>query len=97
MPLSAAVFESERKNVVPLCPPRIVVQHMAKVTWTRMPNRLPAPECKRAVERSKGWTTELRWNEQNPESRTFNFAAAPKPQFNRIFLVVYCTTMILKQ
>ena len=71
MPLSAGIFESERKNVVSLCPPRLVVQHMARVTWTRMPNRLINPECRRDAEKSRGWTAELKRNNLNPESREF--------------------------
>ena len=73
MPLSAGVFESERMNVVPLCPPRLVVQHMARVTWTRMPNRIVNAECRRDAEKRRGWTAELRRNELNPELRECNY------------------------
>uniref|UniRef100_A0A3B4Y787 Ryanodine receptor 2 n=1 Tax=Seriola lalandi dorsalis TaxID=1841481 RepID=A0A3B4Y787_SERLL len=38
MPLSAGLFKSERKNMVPQCPPRLHVQFLTPVLWSRVPN-----------------------------------------------------------
>ncbi|KAA0711620.1 Ryanodine receptor 3 [Triplophysa tibetana] len=38
MPLSSAIFKSEHKNPVPQCPPRLDVQTISSVLWSRMPN-----------------------------------------------------------
>ncbi|OPJ66276.1 hypothetical protein AV530_008332 [Patagioenas fasciata monilis] len=38
MPISAAMFSSERKNPEPQCPPRLAIQALTPVTWSRMPN-----------------------------------------------------------
>uniref|UniRef100_A0A3Q1EA25 Ryanodine receptor 2 n=1 Tax=Acanthochromis polyacanthus TaxID=80966 RepID=A0A3Q1EA25_9TELE len=38
MPLSAGLFKSERKNPVPQCPPRLHVQFLTPVLWSRVPN-----------------------------------------------------------
>ncbi|KAK7926103.1 hypothetical protein WMY93_008413 [Mugilogobius chulae] len=54
MPISAAMFRSERKNPVPQCPPRLDIQMLTPVIWSRMPNNFLAPETKRASERM-GW------------------------------------------
>lgn len=54
MPLSAAMFRSERKNPVPQCPPRLDVQMLTPVIWSRMPNNFLAPETGRVSERL-GW------------------------------------------
>nr|CAB3265843.1 ryanodine receptor 3 [Phallusia mammillata] len=81
MPLSAAVFECERKNVIPQCPPRLVVQSLARVTWTRMPTRLINAECRRELERSKGWTAELRTTDANYDA--YNMAVLHIPEENR--------------
>ncbi|KAK5599087.1 hypothetical protein CRENBAI_026085 [Crenichthys baileyi] len=54
MPLSAAMFRSERKNPVPQCPPRLDVQMLTPVIWSRMPNNFLAPETGRVNERL-GW------------------------------------------
>ncbi|CAG00547.1 unnamed protein product, partial [Tetraodon nigroviridis] len=54
MPISAAMFRSERKNTVPQCPPRLDVQMLTPVIWSRMPNHFLAPETGRASERL-GW------------------------------------------
>lgn len=57
MPISAAMFRSERKNPVPQCPPRLDVQMLTPVIWSRMPNRFLNPEVGRASERL-GWVVE---------------------------------------
>ncbi|XP_060765620.1 ryanodine receptor 1 isoform X1 [Neoarius graeffei] len=54
MPISAAMFRSDRKNPVPQCPPRLDVQMLTPVIWSRMPNRFLSPETGRASERL-GW------------------------------------------
>ncbi|XP_076024958.1 ryanodine receptor 1-like isoform X1 [Genypterus blacodes] len=54
MPISAAMFRSERKNPVPQCPPRLDVQMLTPVIWSRMPNNFLEPETGRISERL-GW------------------------------------------
>uniref|UniRef100_A0A3Q2YEG7 Ryanodine receptor 1a (skeletal) n=1 Tax=Hippocampus comes TaxID=109280 RepID=A0A3Q2YEG7_HIPCM len=54
LPISAAMFRSERKNPVPQCPPRLDVQMLTPVIWSRMPNHFLAPETGRISERL-GW------------------------------------------
>lgn len=48
------MFRSERKNTVPQCPPRLDVQMLTPVIWSRMPNNFLAPETGRVNERL-GW------------------------------------------
>lgn len=38
MPLSAGLFKSERKNSIAQCPPRLHVQFLTPVSWSRVPN-----------------------------------------------------------
>ncbi|XP_054043774.1 ryanodine receptor 1-like [Rissa tridactyla] len=57
MPISAAMFSSERKNPEPQCPPRLVIQHLTPVTWSRMPNEFLAVDTTRLSER-QGWMVE---------------------------------------
>ncbi|KAI9548377.1 Ryanodine receptor 1 [Dissostichus eleginoides] len=57
MPISAAMFRSERKNPVPQCPPRLDVQMLTPVIWSRMPNNFLAPETGRVSERL-GWVVQ---------------------------------------
>ncbi|XP_046891412.1 ryanodine receptor 1b isoform X3 [Hypomesus transpacificus] len=57
MPISAAMFRSERKNPVPQCPPRLDVQMLTPVIWSRMPNHFLNPEVGRVSERL-GWMVE---------------------------------------
>ncbi|XP_046876649.1 ryanodine receptor 1 isoform X4 [Hypomesus transpacificus] len=59
MPISAAMFRSERKNPVPQCPPRLDVQMLTPVIWSRMPNHFLSPETRRVNERH-GWSVECR-------------------------------------
>ncbi|XP_050977785.1 ryanodine receptor 1 isoform X2 [Labeo rohita] len=54
MPISAAMFRSDHKNPVPQCPPRLDVQMLTPVIWSRMPNHFLAPETGRVSERL-GW------------------------------------------
>lgn len=78
MPLSAAMFHSERKNPVPQCPPRLDVQMLTPVIWSRMPNHFLNPQVGRVSERH-GWMVEctdpltmmaLHIPEENRYSRT---------------------------
>lgn len=57
MPISAAMFRSERNNPVPQCPPRLEVQMLTPVIWSRMPNHFLNPEVGRVSERL-GWMVE---------------------------------------
>ncbi|KAF5896903.1 ryanodine receptor 1-like isoform X3, partial [Clarias magur] len=57
MPLSAAMFRSERKNPVPQCPPRLDVEMLTPVIWSRVPNHFLKPEMGKVSERH-GWMVE---------------------------------------
>lgn len=57
MPLSSAVFKSEHKNPVPQCPPRLDVQTINAVLWSRMPNTFLKVETARVNERH-GWVVQ---------------------------------------
>uniref|UniRef100_A0A4W4GAQ9 Ryanodine receptor 1 n=1 Tax=Electrophorus electricus TaxID=8005 RepID=A0A4W4GAQ9_ELEEL len=57
MPLSAAMFRSERKNPVPQCPPRLDVEMLSPVIWSRMPNHFLKPEVGKVSDRH-GWMVE---------------------------------------
>lgn len=57
MPLSAAMFLSECKNPTPQCPPRLEVQMLMPISWSRMPNRFLQVETRRAGERL-GWAVQ---------------------------------------
>ncbi|KAG5262307.1 hypothetical protein AALO_G00273740 [Alosa alosa] len=54
MPLSAGLFKSERKNPMPQCPPRLHVQYLTPVLWSRVPNGFLRVEVARVSERL-GW------------------------------------------
>uniref|UniRef100_A0ABM5FAI2 Ryanodine receptor 3 n=1 Tax=Pogona vitticeps TaxID=103695 RepID=A0ABM5FAI2_9SAUR len=54
MPLSAAIFKSEEKNPIPQCPPRLDVQTITPVVWSRMPNSFLKVEPDRVSDR-QGW------------------------------------------
>uniref|UniRef100_A0A6I8NPW3 Ryanodine receptor 3 n=1 Tax=Ornithorhynchus anatinus TaxID=9258 RepID=A0A6I8NPW3_ORNAN len=54
MPLSAAIFPSEERNPMPQCPPRLDVQTLRPVLWSRMPSRFLKVETERVSER-QGW------------------------------------------
>lgn len=57
MPLSAAMFRSERKNPEPQSPPRLNIQMLAPMTWSRMPNDFLRVEVGRFSDRH-GWMVE---------------------------------------
>uniref|UniRef100_A0A8D2LE34 Ryanodine receptor 1 n=1 Tax=Varanus komodoensis TaxID=61221 RepID=A0A8D2LE34_VARKO len=57
MPISAAMFRSERKNPEPQCPPRLVIQVLTPMTWSRMPNEFLRVDVARFSERH-GWMVE---------------------------------------
>ncbi|KAI5624619.1 ryanodine receptor 2 [Silurus asotus] len=54
MPLSSAIFKSEHKNPVPQCPPRLDIQTIKLVQWSRMPNTFLKVDTARVSERH-GW------------------------------------------
>uniref|UniRef100_H3CF57 Ryanodine receptor 3 n=1 Tax=Tetraodon nigroviridis TaxID=99883 RepID=H3CF57_TETNG len=57
MPLSSAIFKSELRNPVPQCPPRLDVQTIVAVLWSRMPNTFLSVETARVSERH-GWVVQ---------------------------------------
>ncbi|XP_069017865.1 ryanodine receptor 3 isoform X1 [Embiotoca jacksoni] len=57
MPLSSAIFKSEHRNPVPQCPPRLDVQTIVAVMWSRMPNTFLSVETARVSERH-GWVVQ---------------------------------------
>ncbi|XP_028834345.1 ryanodine receptor 3 isoform X8 [Denticeps clupeoides] len=57
MPLSSAIFKSEHRNPVPQCPPRLDVQTINAVLWSRMPNSFLKVETARVSERH-GWAVQ---------------------------------------
>uniref|UniRef100_G1KRA0 Ryanodine receptor 3 n=1 Tax=Anolis carolinensis TaxID=28377 RepID=G1KRA0_ANOCA len=54
MPLSAAIFKSEERNPIPQCPPRLDVQTITPVVWSRMPNYFLKVDADRVSDRH-GW------------------------------------------
>ncbi|XP_023805329.1 ryanodine receptor 2 isoform X2 [Oryzias latipes] len=54
MPLSAGLFRSERRNPVPQCPPRLHVQFLTPVLWSRVPNHFLRVSASRVNDRH-GW------------------------------------------
>ncbi|XP_063078860.1 ryanodine receptor 3-like isoform X3 [Engraulis encrasicolus] len=57
MPLSSAMFKSLHSNPVPQCPPRLGVQTIVSVLWSRMPNTFLPVETARVSERH-GWVVQ---------------------------------------
>ncbi|KAG8448852.1 hypothetical protein GDO86_015793 [Hymenochirus boettgeri] len=57
MPISAAMFRSECKNPVPQCPPRLEVQMLSPVVWSRMPDDFLIVETNKISDRH-GWMVE---------------------------------------
>uniref|UniRef100_A0A7N8YKL7 Ryanodine receptor 3 n=1 Tax=Mastacembelus armatus TaxID=205130 RepID=A0A7N8YKL7_9TELE len=57
MPLSSAIFKSEHRNPVPQCPPRLDMQTIVAVLWSRMPNTFLNVETARVSERH-GWVVQ---------------------------------------
>ncbi|XP_076856683.1 ryanodine receptor 2 isoform X3 [Brachyhypopomus gauderio] len=74
MPLSAGLFKSERKNPAPQCPPRLHVQFLTPVLWSRMPNHFLRSEVTRVNERH-GWMLQC--------SEPLQFMALHIPEENR--------------
>ena len=54
MPLSAGLFRSQRRNATPQCPPRLQVQELRPVLWTRVPDHMLRVMAARPDERH-GW------------------------------------------
>ncbi|XP_028285731.1 ryanodine receptor 2 [Parambassis ranga] len=54
MPLSAGLFKSDRKNHLPQCPPRLHVQFLTPVLWSRVPNHFLKVSASRVNDRD-GW------------------------------------------
>uniref|UniRef100_A0A8D0GF69 Ryanodine receptor 1 n=1 Tax=Sphenodon punctatus TaxID=8508 RepID=A0A8D0GF69_SPHPU len=57
MPISAAMFHSERKNPEPQCPPRLIIEMLTPVTWSRMPTEFLQVDMGRISDRH-GWMVE---------------------------------------
>ncbi|XP_069548702.1 ryanodine receptor 2 [Brachyistius frenatus] len=54
MPLSSGLLRNQRRNVTPQCPPRLLVQQLSPVSWTRVPDRALTVLVDRPDERH-GW------------------------------------------
>ncbi|KAF3691469.1 Ryanodine receptor 2 [Channa argus] len=54
MPLSAGLFKSERNNPIPQCPPRLHVQFLTPVLWSRVPDHFLKVSVSRVNDRH-GW------------------------------------------
>ncbi|XP_047673439.1 ryanodine receptor 2 isoform X4 [Tachysurus fulvidraco] len=74
MPLSAGLFKSERKNAVSQCPPRMHVQFLTPVLWSRVPNQFLRSEVTRVNERH-GWMVQC--------TEPLQFMALHIPEENR--------------
>ncbi|XP_048357691.1 ryanodine receptor 1-like [Sphaerodactylus townsendi] len=57
MPISAAMFRSERKNPEPQSPPRLNIQMLTPMTWSRMPSDFLCLDVGRVSDRH-GWMVE---------------------------------------
>lgn len=77
MPLSAGLFKSEHKNPVSQCPPRLHVQFLTHVLWSRVPNHFLKVDVSRISER-QGWMIQC----LNP----LQFMALHIPEENRLML-----------
>ncbi|XP_077975839.1 ryanodine receptor 2-like isoform X3 [Styela clava] len=84
MPISAAMFQSERKNVISQCPPRLQVQYLSHAHWARLEENPVAPLC-RKENHHKGWSVELKQpnEEYNTSNNPFKFIAVHIPEENR--------------
>lgn len=85
MPLSAGLFKSERKNAVPQCPPRLHVQFLTPVLWSRVPNQFLRSEVTRVNERL-GWMVQ--------SSEPLQFMTLHIPEENR-YITHRCTMVYL--
>uniref|UniRef100_A0A8V0YA01 Ryanodine receptor 1 n=1 Tax=Gallus gallus TaxID=9031 RepID=A0A8V0YA01_CHICK len=54
LPISAALFSSERSNAEPQCPPRLCIQRLTAVTWSRMAAEALPVQTGRAAD-GMGW------------------------------------------
>ncbi|XP_028331499.1 ryanodine receptor 2 isoform X4 [Gouania willdenowi] len=57
MPLSAGLFKSEKKNPVPQCPPRLHVQFLTPVLWSRVCNHFLKVSVSKVNDRH-GWSVQ---------------------------------------
>lgn len=78
MPLSAGLFKSEHKNPVSQCPPRLHVQFLTHVLWSRVPNQFLKVDVSRISER-QGWMIQC----LNP----LQFMALHIPEENRLMFL----------
>uniref|UniRef100_A0A672VF87 Ryanodine receptor 2 n=1 Tax=Strigops habroptila TaxID=2489341 RepID=A0A672VF87_STRHB len=78
MPLSAGLFKSEHKNPVSQCPPRLHVQFLTHVLWSRVPNHFLKVDVSRISER-QGWMIQC----LNP----LQFMALHIPEENRLIFL----------
>ncbi|XP_072311661.1 ryanodine receptor 2 [Eucyclogobius newberryi] len=74
MPLSAALYRSERKNPAPQCPPRLHVQFLTPVLWSRVPNHFLKVGVSRINDRY-GWLVQC--------SEALQFMSLHIPEENR--------------
>ncbi|XP_067101321.1 LOW QUALITY PROTEIN: ryanodine receptor 2 [Osmerus mordax] len=74
MPLSAGLFKSERKNATPQCPPRLHIQFLTPVLWSRVPNHFLKVEVSRVNDRH-GWLVQC--------SEPLQFMSLHIPEENR--------------
>ncbi|KFQ34583.1 Ryanodine receptor 2, partial [Merops nubicus] len=82
MPLSAGLFKSEHKNPVSQCPPRLHVQFLTHVLWSRVPNHFLKADVSRISER-QGWMIQC----LNP----LQFMALHIPEENRTIDILELT------
>ncbi|XP_050565782.1 ryanodine receptor 2 [Cygnus atratus] len=82
MPLSAGLFKSEHKNPVSQCPPRLHVQFLTHVLWSRVPNHFLKVDVSRISER-QGWMIQC----LNP----LQFMALHVPEENRTIDILELT------
>ncbi|XP_068795351.1 ryanodine receptor 2 isoform X1 [Struthio camelus] len=82
MPLSAGLFKSEHKNPVSQCPPRLHVQFLTHVLWSRVPNHFLKVDISRISER-QGWMIQC----LNP----LQFMALHIPEENRTIDILELT------
>uniref|UniRef100_A0A674H147 Ryanodine receptor 2 n=1 Tax=Taeniopygia guttata TaxID=59729 RepID=A0A674H147_TAEGU len=86
MPLSAGLFKSEHKNPISQCPPRLHVQFLTHVLWSRVPNHFLKVDVSRISER-QGWMIQC----LNP----LQFMALHIPEENRLMFVLYFIRIIV--
>ncbi|KAI5090640.1 ryanodine receptor 3 isoform X3 [Silurus meridionalis] len=75
MPLSSAIFKSLHNNPEPQCPPRLDVQTIVAVLWSRMPNTFLSVETARVSERH-GWVVQcidIMELSENEDLRQFHY------------------------